>query len=111
MDNESEIILAALTEANQNRTSSTLGGKRASTNVSVQLIASSLNAADGVFKLQDSVDNENWNDISGASITVASGASSNMIRYTAWTSPYLRAVWTKNSVTQGNIKIVASTKG
>ncbi len=34
--------------------------------LSVQFIATSLDAADGVIKLQDSNDGTNWNDISGA---------------------------------------------
>lgn len=78
--------------------------------ISVQFIATSLDAADGVIKLQDSNDGTNWNDISGASITVASGTSSNMIRYTAFTTSNCRAVWTKGSNTAGTIAAIAVLK-
>ena len=68
-----------------------------------QLVASTLDASDGVIKLQDSLDGLNWNDITGATLTVSSGSSSNMIRYTAFTGMFIRAVWTKNSITTGTI--------
>ena len=71
--------------------------------LSFQFIAVGLNASTGVIKLQDSLDDINWNDITGASITVASGSNTNMIRYTAFTSSYVRAVWSKNTNSAGTI--------
>ena len=78
--------------------------------VSVQFLATSLDAADGVIKLQDSNDGANWNDVSGATITVASGTSSNMIRYTAFTGSVARVVWTKGSNTTGTIAAIGVLK-
>ena len=76
--------------------------------LSLQFIAASLDQADGVIKLQDSNDNSNWNDISGATITVASGTSSNMIRYTSFASAFIRCVWTKGTNTTGTITAIAN---
>jgi len=59
--------------------------------------------ATNYIKLQDSNDGSNWNDITGATITVASGTSSNIIRYTAFTGKYIRANWAKGSNTAGTI--------
>lgn len=95
--------------AASNQTSAECGSARYKY-VSVQFIATSLNATDGVFKLQDSNDGTNWNDISGATITVASGTSSNMIRYTAFTADKIRVVWTKGSNSTGTISATAIFK-
>ena len=95
-------IVIASTTATANLTSSAFGSEYFNF-VSFQLVCTSLNAADGVIKLQDSNDGTNYNDISGATITVASGTSSNMIRYTAYTGRYLKAVWTKGSNTAGTM--------
>lgn len=72
--------------------------------VAFQLNATSLDAADGSIKIQDSLDGTNFSDITGASITVASGTSVNMIRDTAFTGKYIRAVWTKGSNTAGTLQ-------
>lgn len=78
--------------------------------MSVQFVATGLDAADGVIKLQDSNDGTNWNDITGATITVATGTSTNMLRYTAFTADKVRVVWTKNSNTTGTITVTAIFK-
>lgn len=77
---------------------------------SLQFVGTSLSASDGVIKLQDSNDGTNWNDISGASITVASGTSSNMIRYTAFTGKYIRANWAAGSNVSGTISALFQFK-
>jgi len=74
--------------------------------VSLQFVATTLDASDGIIKLQDSDDGVNFNDISGASITVTSGTTSNMIRYTAFTGSYIRAVWTKGSNSTGTVRSI-----
>ena len=94
--------IAAGTVATSNQTSSVFDKPNYKW-VAFQFNATSLNAADGVIKLQDSLDGTNWNDITGATITVATGTSTNMIRYTAFTGSFIKAVWTKNSVSAGTI--------
>lgn len=103
--------VVALTGASAaaNQTSAGFGSARYKY-MSVQFVATSLSHADGVIKLQDSNDGTNWNDITGATITVASGTSSNMIRYTAFTADQVRAVWTKGSNTTGTITVTAIFK-
>lgn len=78
--------------------------------VSLQFVATGIDAADGVIKLQDSNDGSNWNDITGATITVAAGTSSNMIRYTAFTGKHIRANWAKGSNAAGTIAAVFTFK-
>lgn len=78
--------------------------------VSLQFVATGIDAADGVIKLQDSNDGTNWNDITGATITVAAGTSSNMIRYTAFTGKYIRTNWAKGSNSAGTIAAVFQFK-
>lgn len=72
--------------------------------VGVQFVATNLNTADGVVKIQDSINGTEFNDITGASITVASGTTSNMIRYTSFTGKYVRVLWSKGTNTAGTMK-------
>lgn len=102
-------VIAASTTATVNLNSSAFGSNYHKW-IGVQFLATSLSHSDGVIKLQDSNDGTNWNDVSGASITVASGTTSNMIRYTAFTGANLRAVWTKGSNTAGTISAIAILK-
>lgn len=77
----------------------------------VQILTASLNASDGVFKLQDSNDGTNWHDIAGATVTVLSAAPSHIIRVTTpIVATYLRGVWTKNTVNAGTINVIVSLK-
>jgi hypothetical protein len=99
--------IAAATAANANNTAGTYqDAGKIYTFASLQFIATGLDASDGVIKLQDSNDGTNWNDISGATITVAIGTSSNMIRYTAFTGEYIRANWAKGANTTGTISAI-----
>ena len=96
--------IASGTAANANNTAGSYqDAGKIFTFVSLQFVGTSLSAADGVIKLQDSNDGSNWNDITGATITVASGTSSNMIRYTAFTGEYVRANWAAGSNASGTI--------
>lgn len=73
--------------------------------VSMQIICTGLDHADGVIKLQDSDDGTNWNDVTGATITVNSGTSSNMIRNSVHTGKFVKAVWTHGTNTAGTITV------
>lgn len=75
--------------------------------LTAQFDFSSIDVADGVAKLQDSVDGaaSSWCDIPDASVTPNTGASSNIIRVTHFTAKYVRAVWTKNSNTTGTVTV------
>lgn len=101
--------LLSSASAASNQTSTAFGEARYKY-LSVQFVATGLDAADGIIKLQDSNDGTNFNDISGATITVAAGTSSNMIRYTAFTAEKIRVVWTKGSNTTGTISVIAIFK-
>jgi len=76
----------------------------------VQIITSGLNASDGVVKLQDSFNATDWNDIPSATVTVLSTSSTHTIRVPQHTGGYIRAVWTKGSVSAGNITIYLHLK-
>lgn len=88
--------------ANANYTSAAYGTARY-TMAALQFVCTTCSAADGVVKIMDSIDGTNYNDISGATITVASGTTSNMIRYTAFTGNFLKVVWDKGSNTTGTL--------
>lgn len=107
----SETIAAAATAANANLTTAASNALGAPYKyVALQMNATGLDAADGVIKLQDSLDGTNFTDISGASITVASGASINMIRNTAFTGKHVRAVWTKGANAAGTFELLLMFK-
>jgi hypothetical protein len=78
--------------------------------LSVQINATSLSAADGIVKLQDSNDGTNWTDITGATLTLAAGSSPNMIRDTANTGRYIRAVWTFGTNASGTLQMIYCLK-
>lgn len=101
--------IAASTTAAANKNGTTIDGSGFKY-ASFQLNGTSLSAADGVFKLQDSNDGTNWNDITGATITVQSGTTTNMIRYTANCGRFIRPVWTANSNVSGTIQVIATFK-
>lgn len=75
--------------------------------VAVQVVATGLNSADSVMKLQESNDGTNWADISGATATLASGASAPLIKATALVCRYIRAVYTKNTNSAGTVSAIA----
>lgn len=103
--------IASGTAANANNTAGSYNDERMIYGfVSLQFVGTSLSAADGVIKLQDSNDGTNWNDITGATITVASGTSSNMIRYTAFTGKYIRANWAAGSNASGTMSALFQFK-
>lgn len=70
------------------------------TTAALQVIAAGLSHADATMKVQESNDGTNWVDVSGATITLASGASSPVL---AWTPRcrYARTVYTKGANTAG----------
>lgn len=103
MSSTEATAFAASTSGTVNQTSTAVDATKYKW-IGLQFLATSLNTADGVIKLQDSIDGTNYNDIAGATITVGSGTSSNMIRYTAHTGKYIRAVWTKGTNTTGTIQ-------
>lgn len=72
----------------------------------LQLIAVNFNTADATIKLQDSIDGLNWNDVDGATITIASGGSSNIIRYTNFATGYIRAVFSKGTNSAGTLSAI-----
>lgn len=80
--------------------------------LAAQFDFSSIDVADGVAKLQDSVDGSasSWCDIPDATITPNAGASSNIIRVTQFAARYVRAVWTANSNTTGTVTVKISQK-
>jgi hypothetical protein len=98
--------IPAATPANADFTSESIvnGSNGAITKtVSVHVVAAGLNAANGAVKLQESNDGANWVDIAGATATLASGTSSNMLKVTAHTGIYIRVVYTKGSNSAGTI--------
>lgn len=70
------------------------------TSMALQIVATGLNAADATVKVQESNDGTNWVDVSGASITLASGASYPVLSITP-RCRFNRYVYTKGTVSAG----------
>ena len=78
--------------------------------VSIQIIATTLDAATSTIQIQDSNDNENWSDITGALITLDAGSSVNKINIFSFAGRFIRAVLTVNSTTSGTITVTLVAK-
>ncbi len=76
--------------------------------VGLQVIATSLDAADSTVKLQESNDDVNYSDIPGASITLASGSSIQTLSFSGLRLKFVRAVFTKNANAAGTISGIAN---
>lgn len=76
--------------------------------VCAQFLATSLSAADGVLKIQESNDDTNYVDISGATITLASGSSAPTLTYTSVRTRYIRFVWSKGTNASGTFGITVN---
>ena len=70
-----------------------------------------LDAADGAVKLQASIDDTTYSDITGTSTTMATTPSSILLNITDAYYKYFRVVYTKNSVTTGTVTAKYTTKG
>lgn len=77
------------------------------------LVWASAAATDAVVKLQDSVDGENFFDVSGKSVTIGAATGSGAIRLTAaeLVAPWLRLVVVDNSESAGTITVKYFFKG
>lgn len=76
----------------------------------VQVNGTGLNASDGVIKVQDSIDGENFVDINSANVTLTSGDTSNIIHITNFAGRYLRVIWTKGANSEGTLDVFYCAK-
>lgn len=70
--------------------------------IAVQVIAASLDAADGSFVVQGSVDGTNFDDIT-TSTTLAAGASNQLVLVDDVHCGYVRVVYSEGSNTAGTV--------
>lgn len=73
--------------------------------LSFQIDATSLNAADATVQVQKSNNGTNFANISGAVITLPSGTASNFIEVIGGKNEFYKLVITVNSVTSGTLII------
>lgn len=78
--------------------------------VGVQVNGVNVSAADTIVKIQDSIDGINFTDITGASITLASGSSSNMYRISNFSGRFVKAVLVVGSSVVGTIEVLCIAK-
>lgn len=99
-----QIMTALPCNVNQTSASATNGVLIPQKTVEVQVNVTTTDTGDGVLKLQDSVDNVNYSDISGASITVTVNTTVNVFRLAeSFAGRYIRLVWTKGTNTTGTL--------
>ncbi len=74
--------------------------------VIVQIDAVGLDQADGNLKIQESLNGgTTWIDVAGANVTMAAGASSELISIQDFSGKLLRAVWSNGTNAAGTIDI------
>lgn len=73
---------------------------------SFQIVATSLDAADGEIKVQYSNDDANYSDVPTLSQTLPSGTNQVHFDINSVTHRYYRVVFTANSVTSGTISVI-----
>lgn len=74
-------------------------------NMSMHVIAASLNTADAAVKIQHSNDNTNWIDLTDGSVTLTSSTSFAIIApFVAF--KYYRVVFTKGTNSAGTVQII-----
>lgn len=79
---------------------------------SFQIVWSNLNGANSTFKLQSSLDGQNYNDITSSTITLSSGSSSQVYRVIQIGEEIIRCRYdTGSSVTVGTIDLWTVKKG
>ena len=101
------IINGAVATANINSETFDMDGQRSGRNLSFQVNATSFNASDATVKMQHSNDNSNWADITDASLTMASGTTSQILApISLLGSRYYRIMYTKNSNSAGTITVI-----
>lgn len=101
------IINAQSATANINSETFDMDGQRAGRNMSFQVNATSFNTSDATVKMQHSNDNSNWADITDASLTMASGTTSQILApITMLGSRFYRIVYTKNTNSAGTITVI-----
>lgn len=102
------IIDAQVATANINSEAvSTDGTPTKTLNIGWQVNAVGFNQATATVKLQHSNDNVNWADITDATLTLASGTSSQIQSpITNIGSKWLRAVYTKNTNSAGSLTVI-----
>jgi hypothetical protein len=102
------IIDAQVATANITSNSVDMDGTPTKTlNLGVQVNATSLNSADAVVKVQHSNDNVNFADVTDASLTLASGTSTQILSpITNIGSRYYRVVFTKNTNSAGSLTVI-----
>lgn len=78
-------------------------------NLSMTIVQSGLDQADGVVKLKRSDDGVNWFDVDGSSVTLAAGSTSPQpITFSNQTAKYLKPNYSKGSNTVGTIQLSLS---
>jgi hypothetical protein len=79
----------------------------------VHLAWTGASATDATVKVQESGDGTNWKDVASASATVGAASGSAIIKLTSdvLLSPWLRAVFTKNTETTGTVTVGYFFKG
>ena len=77
--------------------------------IGLQITGASLNAADASFQVQHSIDGVNFDDISGATGTIAQNGS-DVIAITNFVGEFLQVVITEGNVTSGTLNIWMSCK-
>lgn len=104
------VINAVAATANINSNSFDIGGLPIKcANLGWQVNAVNFNSADATVKIQHSQDAVNWADITDATLTIASGTSSQVQSpITNIGSTYYRAVYTKNTNSGGTVTVIFS---
>ena len=69
----------------------------------LQVVWTGTDSSDGVLIVQTSLDNVNWCDESGSSITIAAAAENQMYNITSYGQRYVRFKWTAGVTTSGTM--------
>ena len=69
----------------------------------LQAVWTGSDSTDGILVVQTSLDNINWCDESGSSVTITSAAENQMYNITSYGQRYVRFKWTAGATTAGTI--------
>jgi hypothetical protein len=69
----------------------------------LQVVWTGSDSTDGILVVQTSLDNVNWCDESGSSLTITSAAENQMYNITSYGQRYVRLKWTAGATTAGTM--------